>query len=70
MEVDNLTGRLTTDKNRVFLPDLAPFSLLQHNLRLLIQALPRNITVDKTVGLATMGYAIFQLYKNISIVNK
>jgi hypothetical protein len=70
MEVDNLTGRLTTDENRVLLADFAPFSLHQHKLRLLNQALRRSLTVDKTIGLATMGYALFQLYKNISIVNK
>jgi hypothetical protein len=52
MEVDNLTGRFITDENRTLLADLAPFPLLQHKLRLLIQVLKRP-NLYKFVGLAT-----------------
>jgi hypothetical protein len=69
MEVDDLTGRLTTDENRALLADLALFPLLQHQLRLLIHSLRRSQTADKIVGLATKNCALFQLY-NISIVYK
>jgi hypothetical protein len=70
MEVDELTDRLTKDENRALLADLAPFLLLQHKVRLLIQALRRGPTAEKVVVLATTGYALFQLDKNISIVLK
>jgi hypothetical protein len=65
MELDYLAGMLTTDKNNALLADLTPFPFLQHKLSLLICALRRNPTADKMVCLVTMGYALFQLNKNI-----
>jgi hypothetical protein len=44
--------------------------MLQHKLRVLIQALQRPPTEDKFVGLATKCYALFQLDKKISFVYK
>jgi hypothetical protein len=70
MEVDDLTCRLTTDKNRALLAELAPLPLLQHKLRLLIHALRRGPTAEKSSDLATTCFALFQLDKNISIVYK
>jgi hypothetical protein len=60
MEVDEFTGRMTTDENRAPLADLALSPLLHHKPRLLIQAIGRGPTVDITVGLATTDYALFQ----------
>ncbi len=48
MEVDYLTGRLTTVENRALLANL-----LQHKLMLLIQTLQINQMADKIVSLAT-----------------
>ncbi len=70
IEVDDLFGRLTTNENRPLRADLAPFPMLQHKLRVLIQALQRPPTEDKFVGLATKCYALFQLDKKISFVYK
>jgi hypothetical protein len=44
--------------------------LLQHKLTLLIHAWRRGSTGDKVVSLATTGYVLLLLDKNISIVNK
>jgi hypothetical protein len=39
MDVDDLTGCLTTEENRALLVELARHPLLQHKLRLLIHTL-------------------------------
>jgi hypothetical protein len=70
MEVDDLTGRLTTGENRALMEELVPYPRLQHKLRLLINTLCRSPTADKLVSPATTAYALFQLNKNMSIVYK
>jgi hypothetical protein len=37
LEIDDLTGRLTTDENRALFDELPAFPQLQYKLRLLIQ---------------------------------
>jgi hypothetical protein len=70
MEVNNFTGRMSTDENRAHIAEVTLPPLLQHKLKLLIHAWRRGSTADKDVSLATTGYVLHQLDKNISIVNK
>jgi hypothetical protein len=50
--------------------ELAPRPLLQHKLRLLIQALQPSRTADKAFSLVSTSYSVFQLDTNISLVFK
>jgi hypothetical protein len=49
LEVNDLTGHLTIDENRLLLTDLTPYPQLQHKLHLLIHSLRRAPVVDKLV---------------------
>jgi hypothetical protein len=66
LEVNDLTGRLTTDENRLLLPDLAPYPQLQHKLRLLIHSLRRTPVVDKFTTPTAKASSLFCLDKNLS----
>jgi hypothetical protein len=66
MEVDEPTGRLSTDENRGLMQELVTHSLLQHKIQLLIQSLRFGLTADKHVGLSTTGFSLFQLDRIIS----
>ncbi len=47
LEVNDLTGRLTTDENRLLLTDLTLYPQLQHKLRLLVHTLRQAPVVEK-----------------------
>jgi hypothetical protein len=64
--VNDLTGRLTIDENRLLLTDLTPYPQLQHKLHLLIHALRRAPVVDKFVIQTTTASSLFCLDKNLS----
>ncbi len=70
LEVNNLTGRLTVDENRLLLADLSLYPHLQHKLRLLIHSLRRAPVVDKFVTHTTMASSLFCLDKNLSQIFK
>jgi hypothetical protein len=49
LEVDDLTGRLTTDENRALIGELIHFPLLMYKLQLLVRLLRNGPTIDKFV---------------------
>jgi hypothetical protein len=53
LEIDDLRGWLTFLAGAALLAELDPFSLLQHNIRLLVQAIPKPSITDKLNPLAT-----------------
>jgi hypothetical protein len=69
LEVNELTGRLTVEENRL-LADLTPYPPLQHKLRLLIHSLGSAPVVDKFVSSTTTASSLFCLDKNLSQVYK
>jgi hypothetical protein len=64
------TCRLSTDKNKALMQNLAPYPLLQLKLGLLNWTLGCVPTADKVVCLVTIGYSLFQLDQHISLVYK
>ncbi len=70
LEVNDLTGRLTVDKNSALLTRLANFPHLQHKLRLLIRSMRRAPVVDKFVTPITTATSLFALDKNLSQIFK
>jgi hypothetical protein len=68
--VNDLTGRLTVDENRLLLADLSLYPHLQHKLRLLIHSLRRAPVVDKFVTDTTTAFSLFCLDKNFSQIFK
>jgi hypothetical protein len=70
LEVNDLTGRLTVDENRLLLADLSIYPHLQHKLRLLIHSLRRAPVVDKFVTQTTTPSSLFCLDKNLSQIFK
>jgi hypothetical protein len=68
MEVDDLTGHLTTDENRALLLELAPTLYSNTSYGFLFVLCP---TVDKVISLVITGYSLIQLDKEICrIYNK
>jgi hypothetical protein len=68
IELDDLTGRLTTDENRALMLDLAPPSAVTHAL-----THSHSVTgpiANSTISLVSTGYSLFQTDKNISLVYK
>jgi hypothetical protein len=61
LEVDDLTGCLTSIENRALLEELMSFPLLQYKLRLLICFLRSRPTVEKLVSKAM---ALFHMDRN------
>jgi hypothetical protein len=61
---DDLTGRLTTDQNRVLFDELALFPQLQYKLYLLVCTLWHASVVDKFLTQATIASSLFCLDKN------
>jgi hypothetical protein len=70
LEVNDLTGRLTTDENTALLAQLAAYPHLQHKIRLLIRSLRRAPVVDKFVAPITTATSLFSLDKNLSQIFK
>jgi hypothetical protein len=70
LEVNDLTGRLTVDKNVILLTSLVNFPHLQHKLRLLIRSMRRAPVVDKFVTPITTATSLFLLDKNLSQIFK
>jgi hypothetical protein len=70
LEVNDLTGRLTTHENTALLAQLAAYPHLQHKLRLLIRSLRRAPVVDKSVAPITTATSLFALDKNLSQIFK
>ncbi len=70
LEVNDLTGQLTVDENRLLLADLSIYPHLQHKLRLLIHSLRRAPVVDKFVTQTSTASSLFCLDKNLSQIFK
>jgi hypothetical protein len=70
LELNDLTGRLTIDKNGQLLAQLAIYPHFQHKLRLLIRSMRRAPVVDKFVTLTTTASSLFALDKNLSQIFK
>jgi hypothetical protein len=70
LEVNDLTGRLTTTENEPLLTQLAVYHHLQHKLRLLIRSMRRAQVVDKFVTPITTATSLFALEKNLSQIFK
>jgi hypothetical protein len=71
LEVNDLTGRLTVDENRLLLADLSTYPHLKHKLRLLIHSMRRApVVVDKFVTETTNASSLFCLDKNLSQIFK
>ncbi len=66
LEVNDLTGRLSTDENRALLEDLTVFPHLQHKLRLFVRNFRRAPIADKMVCPVTAGSSFFLVEKNLS----
>ncbi len=66
LEINDLTGRLTTDENRVLFEELAIFPHLQHKLRLFVRVFHRGPIVDKLVCPVTAASSLFPVEKNLS----
>jgi hypothetical protein len=70
LEVNDLTGQLTVDENRLLLADLSIYPHLQHKLHLLIHSSQRGPVVDKFVTHTTTAFSLFHLDKNLSQIFK
>jgi hypothetical protein len=66
LEVNDLTGRLSTDENRALFEDLTVFPHLQHKLRLFVRNFRRAPIADKMSCPATAGSSFFIVDKNLS----
>jgi hypothetical protein len=66
LEINDLTGRLTTEENRVLFEDLAVYPHLQHKLRLFVRVFRRGPIVDKLVCQVTAASSLFLVEKNLS----
>jgi hypothetical protein len=70
LEVNDLTGWLTVDENRLLFADLATYPHLQHKLRLLVRTMRKAPVVDKFVTPTTTASSLFVLDKNLSQIFK
>ncbi len=70
LEVNDLTGRLMVEENRLLLADLSTYPHLQHKLRLLIRSMRRAPVIDKFVIPTTTASSLFALDKNLSQIFK
>jgi hypothetical protein len=70
LEVNDPTGHLTVEENRLLLADFSTYPHLQHKLRLLIHSMPRAPVVDKFVTQTTTAFSLFCLDKNLSQIFK
>jgi hypothetical protein len=61
IEIDYLTGRLTSDKNRVLFDELAVFPQLQDKLSLLVRSMHRALVMDRFLAHNTMASYSFLL---------
>jgi hypothetical protein len=66
LEINDLTGRLTTDENRALFKELAIFPHLQHKLHFFARNFRRGPIVDKMVCPVTAGSSLFLVEKNLS----
>jgi hypothetical protein len=66
LEVNDLTGRLSTDENRALFEDLTAFPHLQHKLRLFVRNFRRAPIADKMSCPITAGSSFFLVDKNLS----
>jgi hypothetical protein len=70
LEIDELIGRLTTNKNKVLFDDLSASPQLQYKLRALVCTMRRAPVVDKFVAQTTMASSLFCLDNNLSQIFK
>jgi hypothetical protein len=70
LEIDDLTGRLTTDENRALFDELPAFPQLQYKLRLLIRTMCRAPLADIFMAHNTMAFSLFCLERNLSQIFK
>jgi hypothetical protein len=66
LEINDLTGRLTTEENRALFEELAIFPHLQHKLRLFVRVFRRGPIADKLVCPVTAASSLFLVEKNLS----
>ncbi len=66
LEINDLTGRLTTDENRALFEELAIFPHLQHKPPLFVRVFRRGPIVDKLVSPVTAASSLFLVEKNLS----
>jgi hypothetical protein len=63
LEINDLTGRLTTEENRALFEDLAIYPHLQHKLRLFVRVFRRGPIADKLQCQATAASSLFSMEK-------
>jgi hypothetical protein len=66
LEINDLTGRLTTEENRVLFEDLAVYPHLQHKLPLFVRVFRRGPIADKLTCQVTAASSLFLVEKNLS----
>jgi hypothetical protein len=70
LEIDDLTGRLTTDENRALFDELPAFPQLQYKLRLLLRTMCRVPVADIFMAHNNMAFSLFCLDRNLSQIFK
>ncbi len=63
LEVDDLTGHLTTDENRALIEEVTIFPLLQYKLQLLVHLLRNGPKADRFVCQVASAFPLFQMGK-------
>ncbi len=66
LEINDLTGRLTTEENRALFEDLAVYPHLQHKLRLFVRVFRQGPIVDELTCQVTAASSLFLVDKNLS----
>jgi hypothetical protein len=66
LEINDLTGRLTTEESRALFEELATYPHLQHKLCLFARVFWRGPIVDKLVCQVTAASSLFLVEKNLS----
>jgi hypothetical protein len=66
LEINDLTGQLTTVENRALFEDLAAYPHLQHKLRLFVRVFWRGPIADKLNCQVTAASSLFLVEKNLS----
>ncbi len=66
LEINDLTGWLTTEENRALFEDLAVYPHRQHKLRLFVRVFRRGPIADKLNCQVTAASSLFLVEKNLS----
>jgi hypothetical protein len=70
LEINDLTGQLTTEENRAQFEDLAVYPHLRHKLRLFVRVFRWGPTTDKLNCQVTAASSLFLVGKNLSQIFK